>query len=118
LPDLVGLSCPAVVHAGNQHGRRRGQSSLTQPALQGARVRDELAGIHLEQVDADTPASPAGMGTSQLQARLAYRQANVGHLATAQVGQRRKIVSVGQVAPLLQQIANGADRYRKLLGDL
>jgi hypothetical protein len=58
------------------------------------------------------------MVTPQLQARLLDRPVRLGHLATAQVGQRRKIVSVGQVAPLRQQIANGAFGQGELLGDV
>lgn len=84
----MGLLCPSVVRGTKEHGRRRHQAPLAQPADEGARVGDELRGIHLEQTQADTPGPPARTGTPQVQARLADGQAVFGHLATAAMGPR------------------------------
>jgi len=74
--------------------------------------------MQLEQVDANATAAPTGMGTPQLQARLLHGQLSLGQLATTQVGAWGQIVTLGQVAPLGQQSANGSDRQRQLLSDV
>jgi hypothetical protein len=114
----MGLLCPAVVHGSKPHGRRRDQPGLTQPALQSARGRDELGRIQSEQVQADTSAAPARMLTSQLQASLPNGLTSFADLATAALGARRQVVAVRQVAPLGQQITNGALGKGQFVGDV
>jgi hypothetical protein len=107
----------AVIAGGDQHGRRRRQARLPQPALEGARGRDVLGGVEVEQFEADALGPPALPEAAQAQARLAHVQAGGAERAAAAVEVGREVVTGGQELPSCQQIANGADRQGQLLGD-
>jgi hypothetical protein len=117
LVNLVRLTSAAVIHSRNQDGGWRGQASLSQPALQGARGGNVFGGMAVEQGEAETSGAPGGMETAQLQARVTHGNTRGVEGASAAVEGRREIGS-RQRTPTGQQMANGADGQGQLLSDV
>jgi hypothetical protein len=110
----VRLGRAAVVGPLDAHGGGRGQASLTQPALQGARRRDIGGRVVPEQVDAEAPSPPGRVAAAQGEAGVADGLAAGGNrpAAAAEVG--GKVVRGGPRPRSGDQVAHGACRQAEL----
>jgi hypothetical protein len=108
LPDVVGLLGALVVFLDQPPHPCWRQSSLVQPKLQGARGRDQLFGVALEQIEANAARPPARLLAAQRTTRLLHGEAVGAKRAAAavEVGLQARIRRL--LPPLLEQAADGA----------